>query len=42
MIDQLPESKLLKILTVIVVLTVIARCLAIINSPLELSADEAQ
>ena len=42
MINQLPEIKLLKILTVIVVLTVLARCLAIINSPLELSADEAQ
>ena len=42
MINQLPESKLLKILTVIVVLTVLARCFAIIKSPLELSADEAQ
>ena len=42
MINQLTEIKLLKILTVIVILTVLARCLAIINSPLELSADEAQ
>ena len=42
MINQIPESKLLKILTVLVVLTVLARCFAIIKSPLELSADEAQ
>jgi len=42
MINQLSESTLLKILKAIVVLTVLARCLAIIYSPLELSADEAQ
>jgi len=42
MINQLTENKLLKILTVIVVLAVLARCLAILKSPLELSADEAQ